>query len=384
MEWVVVAAALLLAFVNGANDNFKAVATVYGSKLLSYRQCVALTTVATAAGSIASVALAAGLVRTFSGKGLVPDELLDASLLGSVGLGAALTVLFATRLGLPISTTHALVGGIVGAGLVAAEGQLRLAALGAAFLLPLLLGPLLAHSCTRYGLGAARYAFRRLGITPQSCVCVGGQQIAECPVHRAWAPAGPAPETIAALPVALESRAMMTVSLGSAPDCEEDFVSPHAAVTGERAIYWGHIASASAVAFARGLNDTPKILGIVVGTTLFSPLGGSLAIAAFMAMGGVLAARRVADTLATKITPISTGQGLMGNLTTSLLVIGASRFGLPVSTTHVSTGAIMGIGGVDGSLDARVVRQILAAGVPTVPMAIAISAALMWGIRHLK
>lgn len=71
MEIALVAAALLVAFVNGANDNRKGVTTLYGSGVLSYRRALALATVSTAAGSLASLVLAQGLVRVLSAKGIV-------------------------------------------------------------------------------------------------------------------------------------------------------------------------------------------------------------------------------------------------------------------------------------------------------------------------
>jgi PiT family inorganic phosphate transporter len=66
-----VAAVVLLAFVNGANDNFKGVATLFGSGTLSYRSALALASVSTGAGAPCSLVLASGLVRTFSAKGVV-------------------------------------------------------------------------------------------------------------------------------------------------------------------------------------------------------------------------------------------------------------------------------------------------------------------------
>ena len=123
---------LFLAFGNGANDNFKGFATVWGSDSLSYRQALTLATVATLAGSLLSLYLANGLVQQFSGKGLLPPLVLDApSFIASVGLGAALTVIIATRAGLPISTTQALLGSLVGAGLAASPSELQFARLGA-------------------------------------------------------------------------------------------------------------------------------------------------------------------------------------------------------------------------------------------------------------
>src|SRR6187455_2155982 len=158
MTWIVLAVVLFLAWSNGSNDNFKGVATLYGSGAASYRRALAWATVTTFAGSMLALWLAHGLIEAFRGKGLVPDTVIqrpDFAL--SVVLGAALTVLAATFLGLPVSTTHALTGGLVGAGLVAANGDVEFRKLGAAFLLPLLAGPLagmflalLVYPCFRW------------------------------------------------------------------------------------------------------------------------------------------------------------------------------------------------------------------------------------------
>ena len=134
------AAVLLLAYANGANDNFKAVATIYGSRTLGYRGSLIWGTTSQMLGSLAAIYLAAHLVKVFSGKGLVPMEVLhDENFLLAVGLGAATAVLIATRVGLPISTTHALVGSLVGGGYVLSGDALNLGVLGGVFFLPLLI-----------------------------------------------------------------------------------------------------------------------------------------------------------------------------------------------------------------------------------------------------
>jgi PiT family inorganic phosphate transporter len=71
-----------------------------------------------------SVSLAGSLARRFSGKGLIPDSSLDASALTAIGLAGALTVLLATVVGMPTSTTHALTGALAGVGLSAAGSGL--------------------------------------------------------------------------------------------------------------------------------------------------------------------------------------------------------------------------------------------------------------------
>ncbi len=375
MEWLVLTAALLLAFVNGANDNFKGVATLYGSGALSYRRSLALATLSTLLGALLSLALASALIHAFSGKGIVPTELLDAPLLASIALSAAATVLLATRFGFPVSTTHALVGGIAGAGLVAAGGALEFLALARAFVLPLLVGPMLAVALAYGGLRLARRTAKALGLESSACVCIAQIQVAlACPIHSldSTAPAG------ASLLSAYGNFPTVRFDVGTEAGCRDESADRVVAVSVESALTLGHLLSAGLVGFARGLNDTPKIVGLLVGIGIVSTMQGTIAVALMMAIGGLLAARRVAETLSNKITPLTPSQGLVGNLATSALVVGASRFGLPVSTTHVSTGAIFGIGGGEGRLDRRTVGQILAAWIVTLPLAAGIAAALMW------
>ena len=89
-------------------------------------------------------------------------------------------------------------------------------------------------------------------------------------------------------------------------------------------------------------------------------------------------ADKVAMTLSKKITPLNRGQGLVANVVTAMLVVVASRAGLPVSTTHVSTSAVFGIGAVNRSAHARTILQILGAWVITLPAGAIIGAATYW------
>ncbi len=176
--FLLLAAALALAYANGANDNFKATATIYGSGTLGYERARSLATGAQLAGSAASVLLAGALLRAFGGKGLVPAAVVgDPVFLVAVGLGAAATVWIATRAGLPISTTHALVGGLVGAGLALAPGELSVAALGGSFFLPLLLSPLLAAAAAVALYPLATRARTALRVSSQTCICLGDPQL---------------------------------------------------------------------------------------------------------------------------------------------------------------------------------------------------------------
>lgn len=145
-----------VAYTNGANANFKGVASLYGSGTTTLRAAAIWGTVTTFAGSAAAVFLATGLLAAFGGRGVVPDALaVSPDFLCAVATGAGATSFLATRFGFPVSTTHALVGALVGAGL-AGSGEVRLAALGKLFLYPLFVSPVVAAV-----LGAAVYLILR-------------------------------------------------------------------------------------------------------------------------------------------------------------------------------------------------------------------------------
>src|SRR3954468_10057212 len=99
---LLIIAAAFVAFSNGANDNFKGVATIYGSGTAGYKVSLTWATITTFAGSVASIFLAQTLLKKFSGKGLVPDTLTGSEFfLLAVAIGAGVTVILATRLGFP-------------------------------------------------------------------------------------------------------------------------------------------------------------------------------------------------------------------------------------------------------------------------------------------
>ncbi len=154
---VLVLAVGFVAFTNGANANFKGVASLYGSGTATLRRAALWGTLTTFAGSLAALFFAQGMVEAFRGRGIVPDALVAApEFVCSVALGAALTSFFATRFGFPVSTTHALVGALAGAGL-AGSGEVRVAALGKNFVYPLVFSPVVAAAA-----GAAVYALLKL------------------------------------------------------------------------------------------------------------------------------------------------------------------------------------------------------------------------------
>ncbi len=362
LSLLLLGATCLLAYSNGANDNFKGVASLFGSGTTNYRVAIAWGTFSTLLGSIVSVFLAQGLLNAFSGKGLVPASLAGGELfLLSVAAGAGGTVIVATKFGFPISTTHSLVGAIVGAGLLGTGGHLEVAVLAKTFLAPLIASPLVAvvlAGALYWSLHRARLGF---GITKQMCVCVGE------PAAALELAGGTAVAMQQAMPAA-------HVAVDTEHRCEQLYTGRFVGVPWQRVMDTAHFLSAGVVSFARGLNDTPKIAALLLVVQVVDVQGGLILVGVAMAIGGLLSARRVGMTMGRGITSMNHGQGFAANIATGILVIWASRFGMPVSTTHVSVGALFGIGATTGQGNFDVMRNVVLSWVLTLPCAAAIAA----------
>jgi PiT family inorganic phosphate transporter len=108
---------------------------------------------------------------------------------------------------------------------------------------------------------------------------------------------------------------------------------------------------------------------LIGGASGMSPVTVYASIGIVMTLGGVLFVRRIAEVMSQQITQMNDNEGLTGNLVTAFLVIIASKMGLAVSTTHVSVGALFGIGAENGKADKRKVIEIVLSWVLTLPIA---------------
>jgi PiT family inorganic phosphate transporter len=365
-------ATCFLSYSNGANDNFKGVASLFGSRTCGYRAAISWATITTFAGSIMSIFLAQTLLKKFSGKGIVPDHFVGSEyFLLAVAIGAGLTVIIATLTGFPISTTHALTGAIIGCGLVAVGWHVNFSALGKGFVLPLVLSPILAMVLA----GLLYLVFRALriasGVTKEWCICVGNEERIV---------AIPQPSSILAL---RSTGSVMTLTVDEQENCRERYAGSFLGISSQQLMDAAHFLSAGTVSFARGLNDTPKIVALLLLSKALDIRWGFVAVASTMAVGGLLNARRVADTMSKKITSMNHGQGFTANLTTAILVVIASVFGLPVSTTHVSVGALFGIGLTTRNANPRVMTAIVFSWLITLPCATIAAATTYWLAPHI-
>ncbi len=349
-------AACFLAYNNGANDNFKGVATLFGSHTTNYKKAITWATITTFAGSVAAIFLASALIQNFSGKGLIPDELIQMPVFAiSIALGAAITVFLATKVGMPISTTHGLVGALFGAGLMAVGMNFNFSKLGSAFLIPLLISPLMAAVLSFIAYWVFRLVREKTGVSKSDCLCVN--------------------ETEAKI-VGIQANSFIAANAGQIEivSCKKEIYTEKYdgeifGITIQKIMDGLHFLSAGVVSFARGLNDTPKIMGLLLVINALNIQWGMLSIGIAMAVGGLLNAKKVGLTMSQKITPMSSGQGLSANLITGILVTTASIHGMPVSTTHVSVGSIFGIGTVTKKADVGVVSKIVLSWVLTLPIA---------------
>ncbi len=360
--------ACFLAYTNGANDNFKGVATLFGSGTTNYKKAIHWATITTLAGSIAAIFLAGELVKNFSGKGLVPNELIQNPIFAiSIALGAALTVLLATKIGMPISTTHSLVGALFGAGVMAIGADFNFAKLGKTFLMPLIVSPLMAAVASFILYLIFRNFRKKLKINSKSCLCVTETNTSS---HLANANLSVTPETSVQV-----------------TQCENGWVETYEGklfgISAQKVLDNLHYVSSGIVSFARGLNDTPKIVGLLVIVNTLDIKWGMIAVAITMAIGGLLNAKKVGITMSKKITPMNAGQGFTANIITGLLVTTASVHGLPVSTTHVSVGSIFGIGTATKKANVKMVSKILLSWLLTLPIAALASGLLFKLLQNL-
>ncbi len=376
---IVIAAvlSLLLAAANGANDVSKGVATLVGAGTTDYRRALAWGTMWTTVGALAGALWGAAMIATFA-KVWSADATAQAACAVIAGAGA--WVLIATWTRLPVSTTHALMGALIGVG-VAAFGVagVRWEVLLWKVALPLAGTPLVGFAAGGLLTGIGRMARRRRAAPVPSCVCVSIAP--SVVVEPALIPLPVVPMHTSAAAVRTTMPPALAVTTGSVADCDV-----HAPAAGVRLdvhhLHWG---TAAAVSFARGLNDGPKLAFLMLAVPAVAGsaalgAGGSwwLAfgiVAAGMAIGSWFAGRRVTEKLAEGVADLDHGGGFGANLAAAGLVGAGAIWGLPMSTTHVATGAIVGsglAGGGRAGVRWNTVRHLLAAWVITLPGAAAL------------
>jgi inorganic phosphate transporter, PiT family len=311
--WVVLVLAYLFEFANGWTDAPNSIATVVSTRVLRPYQAVLMSGILNLVGALSGTAVAQTIAA-----GIVDADLVTLETVAAAVLGATLWALFAQYFGLPSSESHALVAGLLGAGFAA--GGL----------------PGLEWSGTRKSL---------IGLVTSP---VGGFTI---------------------------GLLLMVVIYWA-------FVRVRAALV-RKVFGKAQIVSAAFMAFSHGTNDAQKTMGIITLALLLNeggtaggvaeefsiPVWVIVSAALVMGVGTMVGGWRVVRTLGLRMTKLEPVQGFAAETGAALVITGAARLGIPVSTTHAIGTSIMGVGATKRFSAVRwgVARQVVAAWVLTWP-----------------
>lgn len=317
---LVVVTALAFDFTNGFHDTGNAMATSIATRALKPKTAVALSAVLNMVGAFLSLAVAATIAKGLVDAQVITLEVVLAGLVGGITWN-----LLTWLLGLPSSSSHALVGGVVGS-VLAAVGTSGVLWTGVAakVLIPALLAPLVAIGVAAVG---------------------------------TWL-------------VARQTRGV--------PES-----------TSTRAFRWGQVGSASLVSLAHGTNDAQKSMGIILLALIAGgavpadsgvPFWVIVSCAGFMALGTYLGGWRIIRTLGKGLVEIDTRQGMAAETSSAAVILLSGFFGFSLSTTHVATGSILGSGvGMPGAkVRWGVAGRMLAAWGLTLPAAGLVGALCFW------
>jgi PiT family inorganic phosphate transporter len=278
---VVIVSALAFDFTNGFHDTANAMATSIATRALSPKVAVTLCALLNFAGAFISIKVAATI-----SSGIVDQGALDLRTIFAALVGAAAWNLATWALGLPSSSSHALIGGLVGAALVSAgSGSIHGSALVEKVIAPAILSPIICGLVATLGTLVA-YRMR--------------------PVAKAYK--------------------------------------------------LGQIGTASLVSLAHGTNDAQKTMGVITlalvahgtvvqhGDSLSVPLWVKVIAASAIALGSYTGGWRIIRTMGHRLTEIEAPQGFVAEATSATTILAASSYGYPLSTTHVVSGGILGVG----------------------------------------
>lgn len=393
--WIAALLAFYMAWAIGANDVANAMGTSVGSGALTVGGAIIVAAIFEFAGAF----LAGGHVTDTVRKGM-----LDMSLIGReqliygmmASLASAGTLLIgATRFGLPISTTHSIVGAIVGFGAVAigidAVNWPKVLQISLSWITSPLLAGVIAfaifhlirstilnksnpvHQIRKYGPAFFFFVFFIIGLV----TLFKGLKHINLDLDLMEALAGSI--ALGLIGAGIGAFFIRRVQIGEAdPDHRFDQV--------ERIFVVLQILTACAIAFAHGSNDVANAIGPLaaivnavenVDLTAKAPVApwmlaiGGLGIVIGLATWGY----RVMETVGKKITELTPSRGFAAQLAAASTIVLASRLGIPISTTHTLVGAVLGVGLARGitALDLRVVGNILASWIATLPIAAALS-----------
>lgn len=364
--------ALLFNFSNGLNDAANSIATIIATKALTPLQAVLLAGVFNLLGPLLFTTAIAATI----GRGIVDPGLLTPTLILVALVGAVLWVFITSFLGIPVSSSHALIGGLLGTGIAAAGTG--------AVLWPSLdmIEQVLFYGLTGAVLGAVVtgvVAYRRGDFKPWNLL-LGGLIGVTAVIPFAMATGLLKISGILGILIFIVVSPTLgfVVAFGLSTVVVNVFRNYHPRRLSSlfRNL---QIFSGSFQAIGHGANDAQNAMGIITAMLLaggliaeFSvPLWVILTSSLAMSVGTLLGGWRVIDKMANKITRIRPYQGFAASATAGSVLSLMTIFGISVSTTHATTGAIMGVGATRGYSAVKwgVVREIVTAWILTIPAA---------------
>jgi inorganic phosphate transporter, PiT family len=322
--WVVVIVALGFDFTNGFHDTANAVATSVSTRALSPRLAVLIASIANLAGAFVTTAVAKTV-----GKGIIDTSLATEKTVLAALLGAIAWNLLTWYLGLPSSSSHALIGGLIGAALAQSGADaVKWHDIAHKVIIPAIASPVLGFAGAFLLLLAIFWVFRH--------------------------------------------------------------VTPGVANRGFRL---GQLGSGTWVAFTHGANDAQKTMGVIAlalfeaGKIDHFYIPTWVIVAAGLAIGaGTYAGGwRIMRTMGQRIFSLEPASGFAAQTSGGTVIYGATHFGFPVSTTHVVSGSVMGAGATKRFSAVRwgVAGNIVFAWLLTIPAAAAVAAALYWPVEAI-
>jgi PiT family inorganic phosphate transporter len=385
----------------GANDVANSMASAVGAKAITIRQAVFIAGILNILGATFIGTHVTNTIR----KGIVSTEIMQdphVALIGALSalLAAALWVSFATWKSLPVSTTHSIVGAMIGFGIMAGGfSVINWVKLGAVFLswiispvFSLVIAFIMLKIIIKTIL-SKKDAFKwALRLSPffigSAFFIVVLSFLFKTPLGKTLAVGNLAALVIAAI-IALVLGIISTVLL-------KHFITNKKSNGAEEIFRRIQIGTSCYVALAQGANDVANAIGPLaviyflvktgsvgaeVPVPIFLLFFGGIGIAGGISMWGY----RVMDTIGTKITTLSNTRGFSVDFAAATTVLVASKMGLPVSTTHAAVGGVLGVGLARGleAVNFSIVFKIMLYWILTVPAAALTSMVIFKILQHI-
>jgi PiT family inorganic phosphate transporter len=323
---LVVVVALVFDFTNGFHDTANAMATTIATGALKPRVAVGVAAILNFAGAFISITVAATVAKGIVDAGVITTTVIFGGLVGAIAWN-----LTTWWFGIPSSSSHALIGGMLGATLAAVGSKgVEWDGVLSKVLVPAVIAPVLA------------------GVVALTATAIVYRMIKRFAVDRA-----------------------------------------------ERGFRWAQVASSSMVALAHGTNDAQKTMGVIslaliangniAGGDAFSvPDWVVFSCGLAIALGTYTGGWRIIKTLGTKVTEVRPPQGFSSEEVAATVILASSHLGYPLSTTHVVSGAVAGsgVGRPAAAVDWSIARRIATGWVLTLPAA-AVTAAIVYGVTDL-